>query len=176
MKNSILILLFCSFLMLSCSTIRDSAGVNRKSIDEYNVIENPPLVIPPDFNLLPPDQLAMKNIEDADKELAKEILFGLDESNSNSNSSTSTMENILKNVNTNTLNNNIRSEIDEEFANEKSTSNYQKEWQNKSDILDSIEESKRLRSQLLDSDSNKIDNETIKENKTKSKKRKFFFF
>ena len=60
-----LLLLFCilfSFNLVSCSTVRESAGVNRKSIDEYEVVENPPLVIPPDFNLLPPEQLQEKNI------------------------------------------------------------------------------------------------------------------
>ena len=30
----------------------------RKNIDEFKVIENPPLVIPPDYNLLPPEQLS----------------------------------------------------------------------------------------------------------------------
>jgi hypothetical protein len=40
------------------------------------LIENPPLIIPPDFNLLPPDQLEEKNIDDEEKELAQEILFG----------------------------------------------------------------------------------------------------
>ena len=83
MKKFIVILLFCHFILSSCSTVRESAGVNRKNIDEYKVIENPPLVIPPDFYLLPPEQLEKKNIEDAESELAKEILFGLEESNLN---------------------------------------------------------------------------------------------
>ena len=76
MKKFIVILLFCHFILSSCSTVRESAGVNRKNIDEYKVVENPPLVIPPDFYLLPPEQLAKKNIDDAESELAKEILFG----------------------------------------------------------------------------------------------------
>ena len=51
--------------------------MNRKNIDEFKVVENPPLVIPPDLNLLPPDQLSEKNINNIEDELAKEILFGL---------------------------------------------------------------------------------------------------
>ena len=98
MKNFFLILIFSQVFLVSCSSVRESAGVNRKSIDEYQVIENPPLVIPPDFKLLPPEQLASKNIEDIEKELAKEILFGLDDSKLNSDESTSTMEKILKEV------------------------------------------------------------------------------
>ena len=65
MKKILLLVLSSSFLVVSCSKVRESAGVNRKNIDEFTVIENPPLVIPPDFNLLPPDQLEEKNLEKA---------------------------------------------------------------------------------------------------------------
>ena len=82
MKNiSLIIIMFSNIFLISCNTVRDSAGVNRKVIDEYEVIENPPLIIPPNFDLLPPDQMQSKNINDADSELAKEILFGLDDEN-----------------------------------------------------------------------------------------------
>ena len=68
---------FCIILIAlslsSCSKVRDSAGVTRKSIDEFQVVENPPLIIPPDFNLLPPDQLKEKNIDNIEQDLAKEI-------------------------------------------------------------------------------------------------------
>ena len=37
------------------------------------------LLFPPDFNLLPPDQLEDKNLDNEESELAKEILFGLDD-------------------------------------------------------------------------------------------------
>ena len=76
------IIIFAIFLC-SCSNIRESAGVTRKSIDEFQTIENPPLVIPPDFNLVNPDQLQQKNIDNVEKELAQEILFGLDEKEKN---------------------------------------------------------------------------------------------
>ena len=74
-----IILILVIFFLYSCSSVKKSAGVSRKSIDEFVVIENPPLVIPPDFNLLSPDQLEAKKINDIENELAKEILFGLDE-------------------------------------------------------------------------------------------------
>ena len=73
MKKFIIILLFCQFILSSCSTVRESAGVNRKNIDEYQVVENPPLVIPPDFYLLPPEQLEKKINEEGKSELPKEI-------------------------------------------------------------------------------------------------------
>ena len=65
MKTILSLFLFSSIFLVSCSEIRDSAGVNRKKLDEFKVIENPPLVIPPDFNLLPPEQLSEKNIANA---------------------------------------------------------------------------------------------------------------
>ncbi|MDC0194791.1 DUF3035 domain-containing protein, partial [Alphaproteobacteria bacterium] len=71
-KIYFLIVIF-SFFLNSCGTIRESAGVTRKSIDEFKVVENPPLVIPPDFNLLPPEQLEERNIDNIEKDLAQEI-------------------------------------------------------------------------------------------------------
>ena len=69
--------------------------MTRKSIDEFQAIENPPLVIPPDFDLVAPDQLQQKNIDDVEKELAQEILFGLDEKKQNTEKQLSTMNEIL---------------------------------------------------------------------------------
>ena len=51
------IILTLAIFLNSCSSVRESAGVTRKSFDEYVVVENPPLIIPPDFDLIPPDQL-----------------------------------------------------------------------------------------------------------------------
>lgn len=175
MKASLFIFLIISIFLVSCSQIRSSAGVDRKSIDEFQVIENPPLVIPPDFNLLPPEQLQEKNIADVESDLAKEILFGLSKESVVNDLNTSTMDNILKQTNANQSNNNIRQEIDEQFASEKNIdSNI---WDNEIQILDSVAESQRLRNKLLGDDAS-INEQvpTVKiDNKSKMKK-KFFFF
>ena len=175
MKASVVVFLFLSIFLVSCSQIRDSAGVNRKNIDEFRLIENPPLVIPPDFNLLPPEQLKEKNIANVESDLAKEILFGLNEESNVNESNTSTMENILNQTNAYQSNNDIRQEIDEQFASEKNIDS--NTWDNEIEILDSVAESQRLRNKLLSDDTN-INEEvpTIKiENKSKKKKRFFFF-
>ena len=119
MKKILILLLLSSVLVVSCSKVRESAGVNRKNIDEFTVIENPPLVIPPDFNLLPPDQLEEKNLDKAESDLAKEIIFGLEGEINNDNSELSTMENILSESNADQTDDSIRNEIDEQFASEK---------------------------------------------------------
>ena len=172
MINFLLLFLTSSLLLISCSQIRESAGVSRKNIDEFKVVENPPLIIPPDFNLLPPEQLSEKDINNAEGELAKEILFGLSDNKSLANNESSTMESIINKIDYSEVENNIREEIDEQFASEKQ--NNSKNWNNESEILDSIAESERLRNKNLNIESE--DNKKIPTLKTKTKKKKRFFF
>ena len=174
MKKLLIIVLFCSLFVVSCSKVRESAGVNRKSIDEFAVIENPPLIIPPDFNLLPPDQLEDKNLENEESELAKEILFGLEDDTETSNLELSTMENILNQSMAEGIDNSIREEIDEQFASEKKSTS--KSWDNEMEILDSIAESERLRNELLNDELKSNEEIPTVKVKDKSKKKKRFFF
>ena len=173
MRIFLSLFIFSSLFLTSCSQIRESAGVNRKNIDEFKVVENPPLVIPPNFNLLPPDQLSEKNINDVEGELAKEILFGLDEEGSNENKQLTTMENIISQTNSGEVDNSIRQEINEQFASEKNTDS--KVWENETEILDSIAESERLRNERLGivaEETQEVPTITVKN----KKKKRFFFF
>ena len=163
MKKIILIILI-SNLLLSCSTVRDSAGVNRKVIDEYAVVENPPLVIPPNFNLLPPEQMASKDIEDTESELAKEILFGLEENNNQINSNNSLISEIVKETEANKVDEDIRSTINQEFAGEKSSLGDETSFKNEEELEAAIEATKK----------NVKSDEKI--NKKEKKKKRFFFF
>jgi hypothetical protein len=172
MKTILLLFLFPFVFLVSCSQIRDSAGVNRKNIDEFKVVENPPLVIPPDFNLLPPDQLSEKNIDNVEGELAKEILFGLNQENENENVELSTMESILNQTDASQIDNSIRQEINEQFASEKQ--NDSKTWDDETEILNSIAESERLRNESLGIDVQ--ENKEVPTVKIKNKKKKRFFF
>mgnify|MGYP001163638364 CR=1 FL=1 len=172
MKIILSLFILPTLFLVSCSQIRESAGVERKKIDEFKVVENPPLVIPPDFNLLPPEQLSEKNINDVEGELAKEILFGLDQDSSNENIELSTMETIINQTNANEVDNNIREEINEQFASEKNSKS--KTWENETEILDSIAESERLRNERLGIAVE--EKEEISTDKIKNKKKKRFFF
>ena len=173
MKTLLFLVFFLSLFIVSCSKVRESAGVNRKSIDEFAVIENPPLIIPPDFNLLPPDQLEDKNLENEESELAKEILFGLEDDNETSNLEFSTMENILNQSQADEIDNSIRDDIDELFASEKKST--AKSWDNEMEILDSIAESERLRNESLGIVDKDIEDIPTKKINKKKKKRYFFF-
>ena len=163
MKKILLVSVISSFFLTSCNSVRDSAGVNRKVVDEYAVIENPPLVIPPDFNLLPPDQMESKDIKNVDSDLAKEILFGLDESIDQSDDNETLLDQIVTETKANDVENNIRDLINEEFAGQKSSINDEV-------IFDSEEE---LNNAISDTQTNMKKNKT--ENKVKKKKRFFFF-
>ena len=173
MKKILIILLLSSIFTVSCSQIRESAGVNRKSIDEFKVIENPPLIIPPDFNLIPPEQLSEQNIDNAESNLAKEIIFGLDENNQEDTLELSTMQNILNQSEAYSVDDDIRSQINQEFAIQKKIDS--KKWDNETEILDSVAESERLRNQLL-KNSNLIEEVPKRKIKIKKNKKKRFFF
>ena len=178
MKYFFLIFIITSLFLSSCSKVRESAGVTRKSLDEFKVVENPPLVIPPDFNLLPPEQLEKKNIDNVETELAREILFGLDENlENNENEKLSIMNKILESTNANNVESSIRKEFDEQFANEMNTDSiYQIEWDTEIEVLDAIKESERIRNQLIQGKSIAEGEAPTTLQKIKKKKKRFFFF
>ena len=165
MKNVIFVTIISSIFLSSCNTIRSSAGVERKVIDEYNVVENPPLVIPPNFNLLPPDQIESKDIDDTDSELAKEILFGLDEESDETPSENSVIDNILKETEADQVDNSIREDID---------GNSEDEINQNTDVKsENIEEPKKKKRFFFFN--SKEENEDGEEGEPKKKKRFFFF-
>ena len=160
MKKILIIIIIFNIFLSSCNTVRESAGVNRKVIDEYAVIENPPLVIPPNFNLLPPEQIKSKEIENTDSELAKEILFGLDDFEFNSNNNL-LIDEILNMSGANNTDNNIRETINEEFAGEKSSIKDETQFNSNEEL-----------NKAIDKTSNELDETQVKE----KKKKRFFFF
>mgnify|MGYP001418506331 CR=1 FL=1 len=164
MKKIICIIIVSNLILISCNSVRESAGVTRKNIDEYAVVENPPLVIPPDFNLMPPDQIKSKNIDDTEKDLAKEILFGLEDEEIQFNSDNSLITEIIKETEADSISNDIRSTIDQNFAGIKSSIEDESNFKNEAELNDAIEETKQLNN-----------NEVNSEKKDKKKKRFFFF-
>ena len=164
-------------LVFGCSKIRDSAGVNRKSPDEFTAIENPPLIIPPDYDLVSPEQLQTKTIDNIETELAEEILFGLEEENNIiEESQFSTMSLILSEANATNASNDIRDEINENFSKEINTKGeFLFEWEDEKDVLDAVKESERLRKKNFNNESIADENVPTKKQKVKKKKKKRFF-
>src|SRR5215469_7946066 len=55
-------------LMSGCESIRQATGAEKTPPDEFTVLTKSPLVIPPDFNLRPPQPgIASRNDPDADE-------------------------------------------------------------------------------------------------------------
>src|ERR1051326_866829 len=52
--HAVLGLCVCTSVLSGCDALRNAAGLNKKSPDEFAVTTKAPLVIPPDFNLRPP--------------------------------------------------------------------------------------------------------------------------
>ena len=162
MKKIISIVIVSNLFLVSCNTVRDSAGVNRKVIDEYAVVENPPLVIPPNFNLLPPEQMESKNIEDIDSELAKEILFGLDEEENEIVSDNSLITDIIKKTEAGQVDEEIRETINQDFAGEKSSANDETNFSSEEELNEAIKATEHK--------------DSSSKNKKEKKKKRFFFF
>ena len=177
MKLTSFIVLSIFLTLNACSKVRNSAGVTRQSIDEFQVVENPPLIIPPDFNILPPDQLEQKNIDDVEKELAQEILFGLDENEVQTTTQLSTMNQILSQSDALDVPSSIREELDREFAQEIKTDGiFQFDWENEVEVLDAIKESERIRNKNFEGETITGGEVPIKIENIKIKKKKRFFF
>ena len=68
---------FLHIFLWGCSKARESAGVTRKVPDEYSVVINKPLAIPPDYNVLPKNEIITRkqSFNDGESDLSKEILF-----------------------------------------------------------------------------------------------------
>ena len=164
MKKIIFLIIISNLFLISCNTVRESAGVNRKVLDEYAVIENPPLVIPPNFDLLPPEQMESKDIKDIDSELAKEILFGLEDNNNQTDSENSLISEIIQETEANDVDSDIRETINQDFAGEKSTINDETQFKSKDEINEAINNTEK-----------KDKSKTTKSTKEKKKKRFFFF-
>ena len=176
MKKLYIFIFIFLLLLGGCSKVRESAGVTRKSIDEFQVVENPPLILPPDFNLLPPDQLEENRIDNVDKELAKEILFGLDQNQNQKQKNLSLMNQILTEANALDTSSSIRDEIDKEFSQEVKTKNFfQDKWEDQSEVLDAINESERIRNNKFNGKSLSEVKFIIKKQTKKNKKKKRFF-
>jgi len=64
------------FLMTACSDVSDTLGFGRNPPDEFAVVDRPPLSLPPDFELRPPEPGAPRPQEINPAKRASTMLFG----------------------------------------------------------------------------------------------------
>jgi hypothetical protein len=75
MKHGIAIGTLCLLAACSSSDVSDTLGFSRSAPDEFVVVSRPPLSMPPDFNLVPPEP-GKQGPRHSSEAMAKEALFG----------------------------------------------------------------------------------------------------
>ena len=101
MKNKIYIFYLLLFVLVSgCETVKKGLGMEKDKPNEFLIEKRDPLVLPPDYEILPPDSKTVK------KEKENSLKSVLDQSlnknkalsNSPSSSSSNLEETILKQI------------------------------------------------------------------------------
>jgi hypothetical protein len=62
--------------LASCTDVREDLGLGRATPDEFAVVDRPPLSMPPDFGLKPPEPGAPRPQEVDMSQRANDVLFG----------------------------------------------------------------------------------------------------
>lgn len=71
-------LMASGFVLVGCQTIRDAAGINKKPPDEFAVVTKAPLIIPPEYNLIPPKPGAAPTNQTSPVDVAQTTLYNAD--------------------------------------------------------------------------------------------------
>jgi hypothetical protein len=106
----------------ACGGLKHTFGLDKQSPDEYQVVQSPPLVMPPDFNLRPPMSPSDKPATPDTVALAKQNVFQLDQGNkvipvaSPGNGLTAGEAALLAQAGASSPNPAIRTQVDDETA------------------------------------------------------------
>ncbi len=118
-RTSLLQALLAGGLVVSlgaCSQIREEIGLDKTSPDEFRVVANAPLAIPPDYNLRPPAPGAPRPQEGTPTDQARVAVFGPEgriDPNADTNEAV-TDQAFLSDAGANTTQANIRQVVDDE--------------------------------------------------------------
>ncbi len=61
--------------------VRETLGLNRAAPDEFRVVSRPPLTVPPEFYLYPPEEARAKAVTQDRHQEARSLLFGAGQGN-----------------------------------------------------------------------------------------------
>ena len=127
--------------------------------------------------MVSPDQLQGKRIDNVEKELAEEILFGLEENEPIKENQLSTINIIISKTNADEISDTIRDEIDGNFDEEINIQDQNNlTWEDEIEVLDAVKESEKIRENNFNQETILEDDIPIKKQKVKKKKKKRFFF
>jgi len=105
MKNkTIIIYIFLIILLNGCSSLKKGLGVEKDKPNEFLIEKRDPLVLPPNYKMLPPDSKANKSNNDKQnkddlKSVLDQSVFKKNETLNNKDASSSSLEQeILKQI------------------------------------------------------------------------------
>ena len=98
MKNKILIIYLFLFILLSgCETVKKGIGIEKDKPNEFLIEKRDPLVLPPDYKILPPDSKNVKK-ETQESSLKSVLDQSLTKTKNSSNSTTKTPSNLEQEI------------------------------------------------------------------------------
>ncbi len=144
-------LLLLPFLLIGCSETKEMLGLERNAPDEFAVVDRAPLVVPPDYNLRPPQPGAARPQEKTPSQQAESALFNATAPESGALSSLD--QKMLQQAGAAQAEPNIRKTIDQEGAAGVTDSRHLVDdllwWRQKDDggtVVDAAKEADRLKS------------------------------
>ena len=108
-----------------CDSVRNTLGLDHYQADAFSVPTNPPLVLPPDFNLRPPTPGTAPTYAQTSQNQAQETLIT---ANAKVYSGNTSEERLLSYTGHSTLDPNIRKLVDEEAEREGSSEGKVNDW------------------------------------------------
>lgn len=143
-------LLLLPLLLIGCSETKDMLGLGRVTPDEFAVVDRAPLVLPPDFNLRPPQPGAARPQEQTPTKQAEAALF--DSAAAPSTALSSLDQKMLQQAGAAQAEPNIRKTLDRESAEGVADSRHLVDdllwWRQQDDstaVVDAAKEAERLK-------------------------------
>ena len=74
--TNILMAIFASSIILGCTQTTKALGIKKNAPNEFNILTKAPLVVPPEYNLRPPQIGTSSSENNYSQESAREALLG----------------------------------------------------------------------------------------------------
>lgn len=115
-KRVLFLALGASVLLGGCDQIRESAGIKKKAPDEFAVLRNAPLSVPPSYDLRPPRAGARAVPQIDPRREAEQATFGRQNQPRRSVADSAGEEALLSTLRVGVVDEDIRRQVDEESA------------------------------------------------------------
>jgi len=109
--KKILSLFILTVFLTSCENVRKGMGVQKDTPDEFLIEKRSPLVMPPNFDLLPPDSVATKDNKQDVKKDEKDSLKEMFNKNSDSKEKEKNIEPNKKEISSGSLEKSILDKV-----------------------------------------------------------------